>query len=63
MDAPTKRVWDPVAPREGIGHELRVVPRVPLPVPARAVLRRGLDTLFAQRHRRLRACLAPGAAH
>lgn len=73
VDAPRQQVWDLVATweqrrtledvgedRTRVTEELRVVPPVPLPAQARAVLRRVLDALFAHRHRRLRAGL--GAA-
>ncbi|WP_131105368.1 hypothetical protein [Ornithinimicrobium sufpigmenti] len=67
------RVWEHRRSLEDLGEgrtrvtdELTMVPRVPLPAPARAVVRRGLDALFAHRHRRLRARLAaeaPEKAH
>lgn len=63
------RVWEHRRSLEDLGDgrtrvtdELRLVPRVPLPGPARGVLRRGLDGLFAHRHRRLRARLAATTA-
>lgn len=54
------RVWEHPRSLEDLGaggtcvtDELRVVLRVPLPAPARALVRRGIDALFAHRHRRL----------
>ena len=46
--------------RTRVTDELRMVPRVPLPCPVRALVGRVVDALFAHRHRRLRAALAPG---
>lgn len=48
--------------RTRVTDELRMVPRVPLPGMALALVRRGIDALFAHRHRRLRARLAAGPA-
>lgn len=63
----TARVWEHRRTLEDLGggatrvtDEVTLVPRLPLPAPALAVLRRGLEALFAHRHRRLRARL--GAA-
>jgi ligand-binding SRPBCC domain-containing protein len=59
------RVWehrrsltDLGAGRTLVTDELRMVPRVPLPAPARALVAQALRALFAHRHRRLQAALA-----
>lgn len=59
------RVWEHRRSLADLGQgrtlvtdELRMVPRVPLPAPARALVRRAVDALFAHRHRRLQAALA-----
>lgn len=59
------RVWEHRRSLEDLGQgrtrvtdELRMVPRVPLPAPLRALVGRGIDALFRHRHRRLGAALA-----
>lgn len=64
------RVWEHRRSLENLGDrrtrltdQVRMVPRLPLPGPARALARRGLGALFDHRHRRLRALLAAQGAH
>lgn len=64
------RVWEHRRSLEDLGggrtrvtDQVLMVPRIPLPAPARALVRRALDALFAHRHRRLGAAVAALTAH